>query len=161
MTVCWDYPWDLKIVTDFHCTSTVFGLWIGQHSVFSESPGADRAGSLVEIALPWFLLFWSTGKGLCLSQPTTPFNHPLLPWLAWSVYSDSFSPGQLHFCLPCPNGHTVTFLACTLSAGVILDPDRFSELCDHSYKCVSTDTFFIICLSTTTMNLKWNNQDVF
>lgn len=106
--IFWDYTWVFRIVFDFHCIGTVFGLCTDQFR-----PGADRAGSLVEIVLPWLLLFWTTGKGLCLSRPTTPPQPPhsllLLPWLAWSVYLESFSPGQLHFSLSYPNGHHVTF----------------------------------------------------
>lgn len=72
--------------------------------LFSESPGADRTGSLVAIALPQLLLFRTTGKGFCLSRPTPPPAS-----LTWPVYSESFPPVQLYFSRSCPNGHHVTF----------------------------------------------------
>lgn len=114
------------------CGNAVFAFWPARLSLFTESPGDDRAGSLVAIALPWLLLFRTTGKGLCLSRPTNP--PPLLPWLAWSVYSESFSPVQLPFILRCPNGHHVTFFRpVRYQQGFFLTAhcDRLVELCDY------------------------------
>lgn len=94
----------VNLVSDLQHSNTVFALWPAWLSLFSESAGADRAGSLVAIALPWLLLFRTTGKGFCLSRPTPPPASLTRP-----VYSESFSPVQLQFSLPCPNGHHVTF----------------------------------------------------
>lgn len=94
----------LNILSDLQSSNTVSAPWITWFSLFPESPGADRAGSLVAKALPWWLLFRTTGKGLCLSRPTPPPAS-----LTWPVYSESFSPVQLHICLPCPSGHHATF----------------------------------------------------
>lgn len=107
----------LNVVIDLQCCNTVCAPW---PAWFSKSPGADRAGNLVEIVLLWLLLLRTTGT-------PPPF---LLDWPALFTQSQSHQFSCIFF-PACPNGHHVTFyLAYALSWGLFAE---FSGLCDYSH----------------------------
>lgn len=87
-------------VTKIHLLRSVVSVW-------PPPPCARRAGSLVGMALPWPLLFRTTGKRLCLSRPAPPPPSLIGPACSFTVIPAGAS------CIPlrqCPNGHHVTFV---------------------------------------------------
>lgn len=89
----------LNLVSYLKCRIEVFSLWTAWMWLFSESPGADRAGNMVVIALGCCYLGQQEEVSVCPA-----FCFPGLICL-WSLSQQS---SCISF-LPCPNGHRMTF----------------------------------------------------